>query len=143
MSQSKEFFKKYPNIKIVRKYTTAQLKNMLSEISDNIETMEEELTKAKKENTELKSEAYKDEEIKRLKKQLDEKNETIIRLSCSTFKITENEKAEIDKFTREHNHGSTGAIGGQFTYEFVPTSIGTVGTIKCSCGKEFTFHELG
>ena len=26
---------------------------------------------------------------------------------------------------------------------FVPTSIGTSGVIKCSCGAEFEFQEIG
>lgn len=27
-------------------------------------------------------------------------------------------------------------------HAFVPTSIGTIGTVKCSCGAEFTFQDL-
>ena len=36
-----------------------------------------------------------------------------------------------------------GAIGGNWTFEFIPTSIGTVGTCICgSCKEEFKFQEL-
>lgn len=31
----------------------------------------------------------------------------------------------------------TGAIGGQFTYLFTPTSLGTVKKVKCTCGEEY------
>lgn len=36
-----------------------------------------------------------------------------------------------------------GAIGGRYTFEFIPCSIGTIGTIKCGkCGEKFIFREL-
>ena len=36
-----------------------------------------------------------------------------------------------------------GAIGGRYTFEFIPCTIGTIGTIKCGdCGEKFTFREL-
>jgi hypothetical protein len=36
-----------------------------------------------------------------------------------------------------------GAIGGTWTYKFVPTSIGTIGTCICGkCQEEFTFQDL-
>lgn len=35
-----------------------------------------------------------------------------------------------------------GAIGGRFSYEFIPTGIGTIGKCKCSCGESFTFAEI-
>lgn len=35
-----------------------------------------------------------------------------------------------------------GAIGGSYSYTFTPTSLGTVGEIKCTCGDKFCFREL-
>ena len=35
-----------------------------------------------------------------------------------------------------------GCCGGRYTYQFVPTSIGTVGEVICSCGEKFTFQDL-
>ena len=29
-----------------------------------------------------------------------------------------------------------GAIGGQYTYSFTPTSLGTVVLVRCACGNE-------
>lgn len=56
----------------------------------------------------------------------------------------------MDKHDREaHNCKSLGdkvkrggCIGGTYTYEFVPTGIGTVGTVKCSCGAAFKFQDI-
>jgi hypothetical protein len=40
--------------------------------------------------------------------------------------------------------GIGGARGGRFTYEFLPTSIGTAGTIIDGfTGDKFNFQELG
>lgn len=36
-----------------------------------------------------------------------------------------------------HSKGSTGAIGGQFTYSFTPTHLGTICKATCNCGAEF------
>lgn len=81
--------------------------------------------------------------------ELIEKDKIISQLmNRKCFDITENEQKAIDewveKHTQEKHNGShySGAIGGRYTYEFTPTSIGTVGVIKCSCGDEFTFKEL-
>ena len=48
---------------------------------------------------------------------------------------------------RRYHHSSEqmyprgGAIGGSYTWKFVPTSIGTFGSVQCSCGEEFSFQE--
>ena len=65
-----------------------------------------------------------------------------------SFDLSEEETHNVNVWKRKHieekhnNSSYAGAIGGRFTYEFVPTSIGTVGTIKCSCGEKFCFCEL-
>jgi len=52
------------------------------------------------------------------------------------FSLKEIEK--IKKFQEEHDCTikGLGAIGGQYTYSFTPTNIGTVIKISCACGKE-------
>lgn len=91
----------------------------------------------------------KDEDIKQMREQLEQ-----MRKDCYRgFPISEKEKNEIEKWKESHirkKHWSksrncpngSGAIGGRFTYEFTPTSIGTIGTVKCTCGESFTFQEL-
>ena len=43
----------------------------------------------------------------------------------------------------KHNgNGHVDAIGGHFSYEFTPTSLGDIGVVKCSCGAEFCFRDI-
>ena len=59
------------------------------------------------------------------------------------FPVTEEEEKKIKEWILSHDLISTGAIGGRFKYEFVPTSIGTVGSvIDSTTGEKFTFREL-
>jgi hypothetical protein len=39
------------------------------------------------------------------------------------------------KYTRKENP-VTGASGGATSYQFTPTSLGTILKVKCECGKE-------
>lgn len=65
-----------------------------------------------------------------------------------TFIITEKENEAIEQWRKEHiatvHNGNNyfGAIGGELTYQFTPTSIGVVGTVKCVCGESFEFASL-
>ena len=86
---------------------------------------------------ELREEYDKDEEVTALKKEIKDLQTQLQK----GFYITEDEQEKIDQWIRERRC-SSGAIGGQFTYEFIPTSIGIVGTIKDSNGDEFCFREL-
>ena len=48
-----------------------------------------------------------------------------------------NLKSSFDKLT------SGGAIGGNWVYKFIPTSVGTIGVCCCEkCGEEFIFQDL-
>lgn len=58
------------------------------------------------------------------------------------FHLYKEQSELIRKWVNEHNvqkHGSPapygGAIGGQITYKFTPTSIGIVVTVHCTCGE--------
>lgn len=107
----------------------------------------------RKENAELKNEHYKDEELQKWKAIAEE-----ARADCNRgFPISEREweavKAWMDQHDREaHSLDSDddsslavkrgGAIGGNYKYEFIPTSIGVIGTVYCSCGASFQFQEI-
>ena len=63
------------------------------------------------------------------------------------FPMTEEEVQKADKWTKEHTESahkgeSFGAIGGQYTYEFTPTSIGVLCGLRCSCGAHITLTNL-
>lgn len=115
-----------------------ELKNIIA----TVESLSDDVTRLRVENQALKSENYKDEELARLKESLNSKDELIRKLYGRTFVIDDDEQEKIDEFKAKHNHGSAGAIGGQYSYTFTPTSIGTVGTITCSCGESFDFSNL-
>lgn len=103
-----------------------------------------------KELDKLKDEKWSDKTLKDLREKLQRAYADMNR----GFEITEEEDAKIKYWIREHmadRHRSVsedditygaGAIGGRFSYEFIPTGIGTIGTIKCSCGESYTFRGL-
>lgn len=93
-----------------------------------------------KENVRLKSEAYKDEELAKMKERYDKMSEDYYR----GFPISEKEEKKINEWIKTLPEAYTGAIGGRFTYKFYPTGLGTVGTIEDGVtGQKFTFQELG
>lgn len=98
-----------------------------------IEKCEQETVAANKQLEEY----SKDEEIRKLQ----EKNHEMYQKLLRGFSITEEEAKAIRKWQETHKD-SGGAIGGGYTYEFTPTAIGTIGTIKRSNGESFTFREL-
>ena len=110
---------------------------------DRIERLE-------KENIKLKEQAYKDKELALMRDELNKMKGEYYR----GFPISEDEEIRINEWIEKHErevHGiktyadklaSHGCCGGGYTYEFSPASIGTVGIIKCSCGEEFTFHDI-
>lgn len=112
---------------------------------------EDKIKRLKKENKELKEGVWKDEALQDMKKDLDRMRADWLR----GFAITEDEDRAIKEWKKKHEeevHGLTtdkqrlkagGTIGGRYSYHFVPTSIGTSGVVRCSCGEEFEFCELG
>lgn len=106
----------------------------------------------RKKNAELKNEHYKDEELQKWKAIAEE-----ARADCNRgFPISEREWEAVKAWMEQHEReahsldpedDSTlvargGAIGGNYKYEFIPTSIGIIGTVYCSCGASFQFQEV-
>lgn len=57
------------------------------------------------------------------------------------FELSDQQREEIDKWDKEHectlnSDKYVGAIGGHLSYEFIPTSIGVIVNVKCSCGQK-------
>ena len=110
---------------------------------DRIRYLEEE-------NKKLKEKNYKDEELSTMKMKLDRMQKDYYR----GFPISEEEQDRIEEWMNKHDkevHNAhtlneklrlDGCCGGRYSYHFVPTSIGTIGTVKCSCGAEFTFQDM-
>lgn len=83
------------------------------------------------------------EENTHLKNELKNKNQ---------FIITDGENIKITNWIYSHlkekhwdkilnKPSDDGGVGGRFYYVFLPTSMGTFGTVKCSCGEEFIFRN--
>ena len=114
------------------------VKEMLQELSDKIELMQEDHDDLVESYRKLKDEKFKDEEIKRLKEELDfYQRNTLVTLSD---KQRENARC----FQKEHYENcETGMMS--FKYTIIPTGIGNVVEIKCpKCGEilDLTDYDL-
>ena len=96
----------------------------------------------REENARLKSDAYKDEELSKMKAELDKMKADYYR----GFPISKKEQEKIDEWKRKQIQDSPSprtAIGGRFTYEFYPTSLGISASVVDGMTKEkFEFREL-
>lgn len=105
------------------------VKEMLQELSDKIELMQEDHDDLVESYRKLKDEKFKDEEIKRLKEELDfYQRNTLVTLSDKQREMARN-------FQKEHYENcETGKVS--FKYTIIPTGIGNVVEIRCpKCGE--------
>lgn len=114
------------------------VKKMLQELSDKIELMQEDHDDLVESYRKLKDEKFKDEEIKRLKEELDfYQRNTLVTLS-------DKQRENARRFQKEHYENcETGMIS--FKYTIIPTGIGNVVEIKCpKCGEilDLTDYDL-
>lgn len=126
------------------------LEESFRSIKGHIETVEMRNKYLEEENARLRDEHFKDEELQAMKEQYEQLKEELRR----GFGISESEWAAIKEWQRKHEeekHGAnyavgkmrySGAIGGSYDYIFTPTSIGTIGEIRCSCGDKFCFQNM-
>ena len=95
----------------------------------------------REENEKLKSDAYKDEELSKMKSEYEKMKDDYFR----GFPISGEEDKKVTEWIKkqmEEHPGNVGAIGGRFTYQFTPTGVGTFGTvIDSSTGDKLTFQE--
>ena len=128
-----------------------------SDVAEAFQTIQREIDLLKyqnrrlnEENCRLKNENYKNEELSGMRRQLEKMQKDYYR----GFPISEEEQKSIrewmDKHDEEVHNCRTlkdklrrgGCVGGTYKYEFIPTSIGAIGIVKCSCGAEFIFQEI-
>ena len=114
------------------------------------EELTERIKELEKENERLKSGVFRDEI---LDKALLQRDRALAALG-SGFRMTDKERSETRRWIDEHDaavhHADTpekrtrlyGHFGGRITYSFVPTCLGTIGTVRCSCGAEFRFKDV-
>lgn len=101
----------------------------------------------KKENQELKEKAWENKKLQEMEKELKTMREEYLLgfpISKEDYEKAQNWITQHEKEKHYANHNGYprgGCIGGAYTWEFIPTSIGTFGTVKCSCGDNFKFQE--
>lgn len=113
------------------------IENILQTLQERFSRQEKEIELLRQENANLKSGIWQKEEMARLKYEYDKMKEDYHR----GFPISKEEQSMIDEFMRKHK-GYYGTIGGGFTYQFNPTSIGVSGTIIATNGDKLEFREL-
>ncbi len=85
----------------------------------------------------------KDEQIAALRKELRTYQDK--EFLVSEFGFSEEELAEASKWTEKHykeSKHSGGAAGGNFSYIIIPTGLGIIKEVKCSCGASHTIQDL-
>ena len=124
---------------------------VLEELKNSMDETLEYAEKVEDQNKALKDEHWKDERMVEMKERLKKMEDDYYR----GFPISAQQSEDIEKWMDQHwtnKHAAPdlktrlrkqGAIGGTFEYRFVPTSIGTSGTIICpSCQRKMK-EELG
>ena len=58
------------------------------------------------------------------------------------FQISGKDYERLLEFKGIHKDCARGMVGDQFSYNFVPTSLGMLATVKCSCGREIHLGDF-
>lgn len=115
------------------------LDNIFNQIKNYINTVEEQNKQLIEENKKIKDKKYAENELSSMKKELNEMKSDYYR----GFPISEKQDESIliwqdNHLENQHNLktfreklSAQGAIGGNFEFRFVPTSIGTIGYCIC------------
>lgn len=120
-------------------WLSKDIRSVLQEVYDHFRSVNNRNEYLEEEIKKLKSEKYKDEELTKMKEQYDRMMEDYYR----GFPISKKEQQKIGEWIDKLPKSNEGAIGGRFRYEFVPTSIGTIGTIiDTFTGEKLTFQDL-
>lgn len=114
------------------------IEKLAGELVDEFDWIKKQNDMLREENQKLKEGIWEKEEVARLKSDYEKMRADYYR----GFAITEEEEEKINKFKDNYKTQKFGAIGGAFKYEFVPTSIGTSGTIIGPDGKKLIFCEF-
>lgn len=126
------------------------VKQTLDAIKREFDSQNARIIYLQNQNKKLKEEHYKDTELQKMKEELERVRADMYR----GFPISAEEEKRIKEWQDKHDaevHGlktlkervrAGGCIGGRYSYEFVSTSIGVIGIVKCNCGAKFTFQDL-
>lgn len=126
-----------------------ECKEALKKLDHNINLLLQSIHSLKEKNKELKEELNdkyaNDKKIVELTVTVD----NLERNLKDSFRVYDSEWEKIREWQTSHNQekhnskkSSFGVSGGQWTYLFTPTGIGTIVTVKCTCGDELCVREL-
>lgn len=124
--------------------TLGYVPDMIKDCRENLDALERKFELLEKHNEELQSQVYKDSLVEQLQKQVKELQAELN--ANAGFRISAEENKTLHSWMDAHEKvhpGGHGCSGGKYTYIFLPTGLGTSGTIRCSCGAEFEFQKIG
>ena len=122
-------------------FLTSDMKSKLQEVYDYYRAVKSRNEYLENENARLKSDAYKDEELAKMKEELEKMKADYYR----GFPITEKETEKINewKSAMEDKLSWSGKASIRYSYKFFPTELGTIGIVTNDfTGEKFTFREL-
>lgn len=115
------------------------LDDCLASIKTRMTDLHEQNKRLKKQLKEIEDEKWADNKLQEMKRALDRMNREYYQQG---FPISDANQRKIDKWLQNHAHVG-GAIGGVHEYIFIPTSIGTVGKVRCpDCNETLVFDEF-
>ena len=119
-------------------YRIERLDDAIKSIQVRFADLAKEVEELRDENKNLKDEHYKDDELRRMKQDLDNARADLVR----GFPIFPHEAEIIDKFVFAHSTDPKHPIKNlSFYYTFKPTEIGVFGEITCAyCGETCCFQ---
>ena len=123
-------------------WTIHDLKSLLQEVYDYYRSVVKTNDYLKNEIEKVKSEKYADEVLLKMRSEYEKMKSDYYR----GFPISEEESKKIKEWMNkqiEKNPSTGGAIGGRFSYKFIPTGVGTIGIVIDGITDEtFTFSEI-
>jgi hypothetical protein len=129
--------------------TVSGIDESLAAIKKRVKDYEKRIEYLEGENEKLKLDNYKDTELSEMQARLDKMKADYFR----GFPITEEESNKIKNWISFHEREKHGfsedhpmkisISGGRYSYHFLPTSLGVSGKIRCSCGAELVFQDIG
>ena len=123
-------------------WTIHDLKSLLQEVYDDYRSVVKTNDYLKNEIEKVKSEKYADEVLLKMRSEYEKMKSDYYR----GFPISEEENKKIKEWMNkqiEKNPSTGGAIGGRFSYKFIPTGVGTIGIVIDGITDEtFTFSEI-
>lgn len=130
--------------------TVPPIDDLCFALKEKFKNQEERITHLQEENERIKSEKYASEELSKMEKEI----KTLKEEYRNGFPISDEEVKDVIQWKIQHDkekHNAKtfeerlkleGISGGRFKYIFVPTSLGIIGEIQCSCGEKYCFRDL-